>query len=299
MLETNVMHSRWLLSFAHNVHSQAGEDGVIEKILEVLGVQQGWCVEFGAWDGEHLSNTYHLIETRGFSAVLIEASASRFEVLRSRFRANTKVTALNAFVGFTEDDGLDKILAATPVPVDFDVLSIDIDGNDYHVWKAVERYRPKLVVIEFNPTIPSAVEFVQTPDKGVNQGSSILSLSLLAREKGYELVAATDWNCFFVPKQYFAAFAIADNSVGAIRPNEDMVSYIFNGYDGTVFVRGHGKVAWHGVPYVESRMQRIPRLLRKFPDTYGPVMRRLAKYYRSIKKRQGPNPPDPAPPYDA
>lgn len=280
------MDNKWLLTFAGNVHSQKGEDGIIAKILEVLGSTRGWCVEFGAWDGEHLSNTYNLIANRGFSAVLIEGSADRFGVLVDRFRDNTKVIPLNAFVGFTANDGLDTILAATEIPVDFDVLSIDIDGNDYHAWKAVGRYRPKLVVIEFNPTIPSAVEFVQRADMSVNHGSSILSMSLLAKDKGYELISATDYNCFFVAKEYFPLFDIEDNSVQAIRPNEELVSYIFNGFDGTVFVRGYRKVEWHGVPYLESRMQHIPRLLRRFPDTYGPVMRRVAKYYRSITKRR-------------
>jgi hypothetical protein len=281
------MHSKWLLDFAHNVHSQKGEDGIVAKILEILGTTRGWCVEFGAWDGEHLSNTYNLIANRGFSAVLIEGSPERFEVLARRFRANPNVIPVHAFVGFTADDGLDEILAATPIPVDFDVLSIDIDGNDYHAWKAVERYRPKLVVIEFNPTIPSAVEFVQQADMRVNHGSSILSMSLLAKAKGYELVSATDYNCFFVAQEYFPRFGIEDNSVRAIRPNEDLVSYIFNGFDGTVFVRGYRKVEWHGVPYVEAKMQHIPRLLRRFPDTYGPVMKRIAKYYRSVRKRLG------------
>jgi hypothetical protein len=279
------MDSKWLSQYARNVHSQKGEDGIVQKILEVLGTTQKWCVEFGAWDGEHLSNTYNLIANHGFSAVLIEGNAKRHRILVDRFRDNQKVTPVNAFVGFTANDGLDNILASTPIPLDFDVLSIDIDGNDYHAWKAVNRYRPKLVVIEFNPTIPSTVEFVQKPDMSVNHGTSILSMSLLAKEKGYELVSATDYNCFFVPKEHFHLFGIQDNSVQAIRTNEELVTYIFNGFDGTVFIRGYGKVEWHGIPYRQSQMQHIPRLFRRFPDTYGPVMKRLAKYYRSIKKR--------------
>jgi hypothetical protein len=282
------MDSKWLHKFARNVYSQKGEDGIVAKSLEVLGIERGWCVEFGAWDGEHLSNTYNLIANHGFSAVLIEGSTSRFRALQDRFGDNPRVSALNEFVGFTEQDGLDAILASTATPTDFDVLSIDIDGNDYHAWRAVERYRPKLVVIEFNPTIPSVVEFVQPADMSVNQGSSILSLSLLAKEKGYELVSATDFNCFFVANEFFPLFGIEDNSVQAIRPNEDLVSYLFNGFDGTVFVRGYGKIEWHGVPYVESRMQHIPRLLRRFPDTYGPVLKTIAKHYRSFKKLRQP-----------
>ncbi len=279
------MDSKWLLGFAGNVTSQKGEDGVIAKVLEVVGAREGWCVEFGAWDGKHLSNTYSLIADKGFAAVLIEGSAKRFRALTETFRNNPKVIPINAFVGFGVDDNLDAILAKTAIPVDFDVLSIDIDGNDYHVWKAVSRYRPKLVVIEYNPTVPSAVEFVQRADMSVNHGSSIRSMALLAKEKGYELVAATDYNCFFVKAEYFPLFGIENNTVEAIRPDESCVSYIFNGFDGTVFVRGRGILEWHGIPYRESRMQVVSRLFRRLPDTYGPLMRVVAKHYRSLKKR--------------
>jgi hypothetical protein len=279
------MDSKWLLQFAHDVTSQKGEDGIIAKILDVIGSKQGWCVEFGAWDGQHLSNTYNLIANHGFAAVLIEGSAERYRELADRFRENPKVTAVNALVGFTAEDGLDSILSRTAIPTDFDVLSIDIDGNDYHVWKAVSRYRPKLVVIEYNPTIPTAVEFVQPADMSVNQGTSIRSLAKLAKDKGYELVAATEYNGFFIDAKYFPLFGIADNSVEAIRPNENCVSYIFNGFDGTVFLRGYGKVEWHGIPYRESRLQQIPRVFRRFPEMNGPIRRFLSKHYRSLRKR--------------
>ncbi len=276
---------RWLLEHASNVTSQNGEDGIIAKILEVIGVPRGWCVEFGAWDGRHLSNTYNLIANKGYWAVMIEGSATRFRDLEATFKDNPRVVPLHAFVGFTEADGLDTILARTPIPEDFDVLSIDIDGNDYHVWNAVTRYRPRVVVIEYNPTIPTAVDFVQPPDLSINQGASITALCRLAAQKGYELVSTTIHNCLFVRREFFAAFGIADNSVASLRADESMVSYIFNGFDGTVFIRGYGALGWHGVPYREKRMQLIARPFRRFPDTLEGVRKVLAKHYRSLKKR--------------
>jgi hypothetical protein len=276
---------RWLLEHAANVTSQNGEDGIIAKILDVIGQPVGWCVEFGAWDGSHLSNTYELITRRGFSAVLIEGSERRFRELARRFEGNPKVLPISAFVGFSAVDGLDRVLVRTPIPEEFDVLSIDIDGNDYHVWEATTRYRPRVVVIEYNPTIPTPVDFVQPADMNVNQGSSLLALTRLGREKGYELVAATLHNALFVRRDFFAAFGIEDNSPAAIRPDESMVTYIFNGMDGTVFIRGYGKLGWHGIPYREKRMQLVARPFRRFPDTFGPVMRRLARVYRSVRKR--------------
>ena len=110
------LDNRWLLSHAANHYSQNGEDGIIEKILEVLGEPIGWCVEFGAWDGRHLSNTYALIEEKDFSAVLIEGSTERYLDLKNSFSGNDKITPVNAFVGFTSDDGLDWInFLQTPI----------------------------------------------------------------------------------------------------------------------------------------------------------------------------------------
>ena len=103
---------------------------------------------------------------------------------------NDKVICVNKFVGFDETDSLDTILRQTDIPSDFDVLSVDIDGNDYHVWDAARQYKPKIVVIEFNPTIPSSVEFVQPRDFGVTQGSSILSITKLA--KGFMRIGNED-----------------------------------------------------------------------------------------------------------
>jgi hypothetical protein len=165
----------WLLEHKKNVHSQTGEDGIIETILSALDDRDHWCVEFGAWDGQHLSNTRNLIENGGYHAVLIEADKARYQALREVHKKNDRVVAVNAVVGFESHNGLDSILARTPVPAYFDFCSIDIDGNDYHAWKAITAYRPKLICIEFNPTIPTDCPFVQPADPKLNQGSSLMA----------------------------------------------------------------------------------------------------------------------------
>ncbi len=276
---------RWLNAFARDVNSQAGEDGILEKILEMLPDRTQWCVEFGAWDGRHRSNTHNLVENHGYAAVLIEANQERFEDLMRHCKQFTRAVPIRAFVGFNEADGLDAILAGTEIPLNFDVLSIDIDGNDYHVWDAVRRYRPKVVVIEFNPTIPTAVDFVQAREPGLSQGSSLKALDRLARSKGYALVATTRLNAIFVEAGFFGLFGIADNSVERMRVDESAVTYIFNGYDGTVFVRGFGDLGWHRLPYRESRLQQLPRWLRQYPDHYPRWKRTIARVYRSLRKR--------------
>ena len=217
----------WLNDFAKSVTSQSGEDGIIEKILSVIGNTNKWCAEFGSWDGKKLSNTYNLIDNHSYSAILIEGDKKRFQDLLKTFGPEKNVIPINAFVGFEENDNLDKILESTPIPVDFDLLSIDIDGNDYHVWDAVKNYKPKIVIIEFNPTVPAIVEFIQPRDMSITQGSSLLSIIKLAQSKGYELVAVESANAFFVDAKYFELFDIKDNSADILWTDQSAITYIF------------------------------------------------------------------------
>jgi hypothetical protein len=260
---------RWLLEHQRSVYSQYGEDGVIEAALSQLPDRTRWCVEFGAWDGIRLSNSRNLIEHAGYSAVLIEANASRFTRLKANYAANPKVHPLRAMVGFTSRDGLDALLAPLPIPADFDLLSIDIDGNDYHVWKAVERLRPRLVLIEINPTVATGVRFVQPPDPAVSQGSGVSSLVELGRAKGYALICVLPHNALFVRDEYFQAFQIADNSVSALRADESYVTHMVVGFDGRAVFLGNQRLLWHSLPLPTNAMQPLPRVLRRFPPSYN------------------------------
>jgi hypothetical protein len=268
-----------LSEFARRVTSESGEDGILAKALEVIGESDGWCVEFGAHDGRRWSNTYDLIANRGFAAVLLEPDPKRFAQLAETYAGNDRVLLLRRAVGVGADDGLDAILAEAPIPTGFDILSIDVDGNDFHVWRAVRRYTPKLVVIEFNPTIPTAVEFVQECDPGVSHGASLRSLVGLGKAKGYELVAVTSGNAIFVRADYYPRFGIADNSPERLRPSED-VTYLFQGYDGTIFVAGARRLIWHNWSFNERRFQQLPRPLRKHTDRYNRLDRILLRLYR-------------------
>ena len=121
----------WLLGHSSNTYSQTGEDGIIAKILSLLPETDRWCVEFGAWDGIHLSNVRKLILESQYNAVMIEGDASKFQLLKNNYCDNENVRVVNAFVGFERRNSLDKILSSYEIPKDFDFLSIDIDGNDY------------------------------------------------------------------------------------------------------------------------------------------------------------------------
>jgi len=258
----------WLSEHKSNVFSQLGEDGVIGKVLELLRVRDRWCVEFGAWDGKYLSNVCNLIRNHSYSAVLIEANRKKFEELKINYCDFKNVYLRNQFVGFSLDDNLDTILQGTPIPKDFDFLSIDIDGNDYHVWKAIRGYKPKTICIEFNHTIPTEMEFIQDADPHTNQGSSLLSLTKLGKEIGYELVCVLACNAFFVRADFFHLYSISDNSPQTLRNDLRTITYLFSGFDGHVFLRGFNKLAIHEIELKESQFQPLPRFLQKMRDQY-------------------------------
>jgi hypothetical protein len=275
----------WLLEFARNVYSQTGEDGILEKILGVLPEKDNWCVEFGAWDGQFLTNTRHLIESYDYSAVLIEANQEKFERLKLNYQGQSKVFPINALVGFSEENNLDKILKNTPIPSDFDVLSIDIDGNDFHAWRMVSAYRPKVVVIEFNPTIPTPVRFVQEARLDLHQGSSLLSLVELGKIKGYELVCVLPWNAFFVKKEFFSLFEISNNAPERLRTDTQLVTYLFSGFDGTVFLRGHQKLFFHDLELQEHSFQALPAFLRQYPGYYTKQQKSWFGFYKILYRQ--------------
>jgi hypothetical protein len=280
--------SNWLAAYKKDVFTQFGEDGIIQKIMEILPGVQKWCVEFGAWDGINYSNTHRLMKEDGWSGVFIEADKERFKDLCATYGGNERAVCLNCIVEFKGDGRLDNILAGTPVPENFDLLSIDIDGNDYHIWKSVEKFRPKVVVIEINNTIPNNIEFIQKADFRVNQGNSLLAYCNLAKTKGYELIAVTECNAFFVDAQYFSLFGITDNSPAAMNPVQKNLMQVFQLYDGTLVYRGCKKLLWHRIPIDGDRLQMLPKVLRDFDDglTRSWWKQWLLKRYKAVLEKR-------------
>jgi hypothetical protein len=210
---------------------------------------------------------------------MIEADRQKCDDLLKRYSGNRNVIVLNRLVGFGPGDNLDRILSDTPIPRDFDVLSIDIDGNDYHVWNSVSSYMAKIVCIEYNPTIPTEVEFVQPADKSVNQGASLLALTRLGRRKGYDLVCATHNNAIFVRSAYFPLLGISDNDPRSLREDVSAITYLFCGFDGTLFVTGREFVTGSSEVRIRHRVRQLPKIFRKYPPNLGLIPRVLYKFY--------------------
>ena len=255
-----------LLEFSRNIASQCGEDGILEKIFQTIQPNSRYCVEFGAWDGKYLSNCWHLIANQGWSGTFIEGNEAKFNDLLVTHGENPNITCINKYVDYEGRNNLDGILSSTNCPQEFDLLSIGVDGTDYFIWESLGEYRPSVVVIEFNPTVPNDIIFVQAKDNAINQGCSLLALILLGKEKGYELICCTGWKAFFVRKELYSEFKIPDNSIQCMyQPYSD--GRIFHGYDSYVYVVGMQTLLWSGIQVSSEDFQVLPQSARRFSDS--------------------------------
>lgn len=201
------------------------------EIMRRLGGGRS-CVEFGAWDGRHFSNTWTLWHEEGWSAILIEGDRERSVALSAATARFPLVKVINAFVGWDGPTSLDALLDSAGQSGPVDLMSIDIDGDDYHVFEALERYLPRVLLIEFNPTCPHDMELVQA--KGGCFGSSPLSLLRLAERKGYALAACTDTNLILVDVKEFPRLEIPPVRLVDVAPRHHL-SHILSDYKGRLY----------------------------------------------------------------
>lgn len=163
---------------------------------------------------------------------------------------------VNSYVSYEGDKTIDKILQTTGIPKDFELLSIDIDGDDYYVWKSIEQYQPKLVIIEHNPTLPPDVEFVDVPRRSgkAGFGSSVKAFMKLANQKGYELICCTLANSFFVHKSLVPHLDICQKPLSEIF-SYDYVRYVLYSYSGKAFLFP-GKAPYGNLNTIESTLRQ-------------------------------------------
>jgi hypothetical protein len=170
--------------------SQNGEEGILIEVLKRLKIDTGNCVEIGGNDGRWLSNTALLIEN-GWTGKFIEADFDLWQNCVANWKGNDKVRAVCSFVS------ADNVNAF--VDADCDVLSVDTDGKDYEIFKALEA-KPKVIIIEIDSSIPPDADRYNKEG-----GAGYLPMVKLGIEKGYFLLAHTG-NQVFVDKQYKKLF---------------------------------------------------------------------------------------------
>lgn len=253
-----------------NVFSQNGEDGIISRLLFLISCYDklnNHCAEFGAWDGIFLSNTFHLVKNHNYRGLYIEANDSRFQTLISNMRHYNTI-CLHRLVGIQSHNNLDSILSDIGFPVDFDVLSVDIDGCDFYIIQSLKKFRPKVIVVEYNPLIPNEVNFVQRCDFNVNHGSSIMAFQKLALQMSYILIATTETNAILVDAKYVRDEWHIVSDLHQLRPDEGRKIYAFMGFDGTLlFSQDVIKYPWLNLTFHSEDFQAIPSHFRSYNRT--------------------------------
>lgn len=194
-------------SHEFKVFSQWGEDGIIQMILRHVRISNALFVEFGV-ENYLESNTRFLLINNNWSGLVIDGSPDNVAYIKSDpiyWRHNLK-----ADCAFITKDNINEILMKNGALGDIGLLSVDIDGNDYWVWGAIDVVNPRIVVCEYNSlwgdtqtvTTPYHSSFSRTKAHYSNLyfGASISALTELAKSKGYSLVGSNTAgnNIFFV-----------------------------------------------------------------------------------------------------
>ena len=193
-----------LLRYGFKVYSQCDEDGIIQKIFRRIGTGNRVFVEFGVETGVECNTVKLLVE--GWSGVWLDGSPANVAQIQKHFECFVRDGRLRAIQSFITAENINSLIAQGGVTGDIDLLSIDIDRNDYWVWQAIEIVKPRVVVIEYNATLRppmSAVvpyERMQTWNGSNYFGASLEALVRLGRKKGYRLVGCSfnGANAFFV-----------------------------------------------------------------------------------------------------
>lgn len=193
-----------LLRHGFKVYSQHDEDGIIQEIFRRIGATKRTFVEFGVETGIECNTVKLLIE--GWRGLWIESNAQACKSISSTFDASLKDRRLTLKQSLVTAENINTLIKSADLDGEIDLLSIDIDFNDYWVWKAIQIVKPRVVVIEYNAGLrpPLSLTVPYQPNHaggGTNFfGASLEALVRLGRTKGYRVVGCniSGSNAFFV-----------------------------------------------------------------------------------------------------
>jgi hypothetical protein len=208
---TNAVHTlpkysdrRKVNHYEFQVFSQNGEDGIIREIFRRIGEQSRNFFEIGVGNG--LENNTTFLLRQGWKGCWLEADRDLVAEIRTHFHEPLQDGSLQVFSEFVTAENVNKLLKAAGVPKTIDLLSLDIDRNTSHVWKALTYSRPRVVVIEYNASYPPDLDWEVEYDAhrsgplSTYFGASLKALERIGREKGYALIGCdlSGTNAFFV-----------------------------------------------------------------------------------------------------
>jgi len=196
------------------VFSQWGEDGIIQHLIRHVPIARPIFVEFGV-ENYTEANTRFLLVNNHWSGLIMDGSAKNIQSVKRDalyWRHNLKAVA-----AFVTRENINQLLAENGVSGEIGLLSIDVDGNDYWIWEAIDTVNPAIVIMEYNArfgpeqavTVPydPAFQRAKAHHSMIYYGASLAALVGLGRRKGYAFVGANRAgnNAFFVRRDLLAA----------------------------------------------------------------------------------------------
>lgn len=201
--------SKNLKDYEFKVFSQWGEDGIIQYLTKSIEIKNKTFIEFGIQDFFE-SNCRFLLMKDDWRGFVIDGSASNIDRLKkSYFYWRHHLDTLDAFI---TRENINELLAKSGFEEDLGILSIDLDGNDYYILEAINFFKPRILICEYNPvfgstrkiSIPYQPDFHRTNTHFSNLywGASLSAMTHIANKKGYALVGTNTAgnNAFYVRK---------------------------------------------------------------------------------------------------
>ncbi|MGD8993267.1 MAG: hypothetical protein PVI00_17545 [Desulfobacterales bacterium] len=196
-----------LADLEFKVFSQFGDDGIIQYLINNLCVQHSNFIEFGVQDYRE-STTRFLMMNDNWTGLIMDASPKNIKkIIHSEYYWKFQLIARHAFV---TAENINQLISDAGINGELGLLHIDIDGNDYWVWKAIDIVRPVIAIIEYNSifgidrpiTTPYDKNFQRTKAHFSNLyfGASLGALLHLARQKKYAFIGCNSAgnNAYFV-----------------------------------------------------------------------------------------------------
>lgn len=190
------------------VFSQWGDDGIIQWLINNLNIKNNTFIEFGVENYQE-SNTRFLLMNNNWSGLIMDGSEKNVKQIKnSYYYWKYDLTAIPAFI---DVENVNRIISSKFIN-SVGLLHIDIDGNDYWIWKAIDLIFPDIVIIEYNSvfgidrpiTIPYQPDFKRTNahPSWLYYGSSLLALTILAEKKGFSFIGCNSAgnNAYFIKK---------------------------------------------------------------------------------------------------
>jgi len=202
--------SKNIQDYEFKIFSQWGEDGIIQHLTRVVEIKHKTFIEFGVEDFSE-SNCRYLLMKDNWRGFVIDGSAKNIERLkRSYFYWKYDLNAVDAFI---TKDNINALLLKSGFDEDLGILSIDIDGNDYYVLEAIDTFKPRILICEYNAvldgtkkkiSVPYDPDFFRTRKHHSNLyfGASLAAMTHIAQQKGYVLAGTnmSGGNAFYVRK---------------------------------------------------------------------------------------------------